>query len=138
MKPKILPTARLAPLLGAAKTQSILIRLTFSLGIAVAFTLTATGKPEAAFAQSAYDSQPDPYPTRERDTFSGSFGDDAINPFDLLHRMNLSRERSLEEFTEDQQRSLNEASADFRRRQQELLRQQPASPAPEASTPDGM
>lgn len=79
----------------------------------------------AAIAQSPYDSDPDPYPSGERDTFTGA-GDEGLDPFELLHRMRLSPGRSLEEFSSDQQESLDAASDDFRSRQRELLRGQPA------------
>lgn len=86
----------------------------------------------AAIAQSAYDPDSDPYPSGERDTFTGA-GDDGLDPFELLHRMRLSPGRSMEEFSSDQQESLDAASDDFRSRQRELLRQPPAASPPPAA-----
>jgi hypothetical protein len=53
---------------------------------------------------------------------------------DLIHRSVLGPSRSLDEFASEQQESLDAATADFRAKQMERLRQQQAAPSSPTST----
>ncbi|MEC4805569.1 MAG: hypothetical protein SAJ12_14545 [Jaaginema sp. PMC 1079.18] len=60
----------------------------------------------------------------------------SFNPLDLFHRMNLGGRRSLGEFRQDQNNNLDNAAAEFRRRQMELLNNNgnaPTTPLPDNS-----
>lgn len=61
-----------------------------------------------------------------RDEFNYTQGDydQPFNPFELIHRANLGGGRSMSDFRQQQQQNFNDAAAEFRARQQELLRQQ--------------
>ncbi|ERN40061.1 hypothetical protein KR51_00033400 [Rubidibacter lacunae KORDI 51-2] len=62
--------------------------------------------------------------TGQQDSEFGSLdGPEGLNPIDLLHRSRLSNGRSLQDFSNDSERSLNNASSDFRQQQQQQLRQ---------------
>lgn len=61
-----------------------------------------------------------------RDEFDYTQGDydRPFNPFELIHRANLGGSRSMNDYRQDQQENFNDAAAQFRAQQQELLRQQ--------------
>jgi len=61
-----------------------------------------------------------------RDEFDYTQGDydQPISPLELIHRANLGGGRSMNDYREHQQENFNDAAAEFRARQQELLRQQ--------------
>jgi hypothetical protein len=61
-----------------------------------------------------------------RDEFDYTQGDydQPISPLELIHRANLGGSRSMNDYRQDQQENFNDAAAQFRARQQELLRQQ--------------
>lgn len=70
-------------------------------------------------------------PESNRDPFSGK-GDGAdasFSMFDMIHRANLGATRSMSEFTEDQQESLDAAFSDYRKQQLQRL-QSPTGVAP--------
>lgn len=79
-----------------------------------------------AYSQTTAPEQDDPYQSNERNTFSSGLGDN-ISPFDLYHRLNNSQGKSLEEFRQQQQRSLDSAASKFRQQQEQLLQQQSPS-----------
>jgi hypothetical protein len=55
---------------------------------------------------------------------------------DLIHRSVLGPSRSLDEFSSEQQESLDAATADFRAKQMERLRQQQSPAIAPATAPD--
>ncbi|MGD1927366.1 MAG: hypothetical protein ACFB12_00540 [Leptolyngbyaceae cyanobacterium] len=59
------------------------------------------------------------------DDGADQFGDSA-SPYELIHRAILAPTMSSEEFQEQQNRAITTEAQDFRQRQQEALRQQPA------------
>lgn len=63
-----------------------------------------------------------PSSSSERDTFSSGLGN-GLNPFDLMHQMNLNNNLSREEYLRRQQRQLNSEASEFRQKQKQLLRQ---------------
>jgi hypothetical protein len=68
------------------------------------------------------------------DPFSGRSSGTGI--FDLIHRSRLGNGRSIDEFTSEQRQNLNDAAAEFRNKQRQLL-QKPgeAVPTPGAIAP---
>ncbi|GET35367.1 hypothetical protein [Microseira wollei] len=62
-------------------------------------------------------------PESNRDPFSGKGdgADGAFDVFNMIHRANLGPTRSLGEFSEEQQESLDAAAAEFRKQQQQRL-----------------
>ncbi|MFB2982185.1 hypothetical protein [Microseira sp. BLCC-F43] len=98
------------------------LALSFVAGTAIASLLL----PQPTSAQFT-DTQPlqdwQQNPESNRDPFSGK-GDGGEAPFDvfnMIHRANLGPTRSLGEFTEEQQESLDAAAAEFRKQQQQRL-----------------
>ena len=94
-----------------------LAKISLTLGLGASLVLI-TGN-SFTFAQTAADLEGvGTYPANERDSFSG--GTD-LNPFDLIHNARLGNGRSLEEFNQESQQNLDDAAAEFKRQQQELL-----------------
>lgn len=96
--------------------------LRFGCSMALILGLMSSVGLAPAFSQTAVD-QDNPYPSSERDTFSSDFGD-GLNPFDLIHRSNFTRSRSIEEYRIEQQQDLDSAASEFRQQQQQLLQDQ--------------
>lgn len=73
-------------------------------------------------------------PETNRDPFSskGDGSNSSFSMFDMIHRANLAPNRSLGEFSEEQQESLDAAAAEFRQQQRERL-ESPAQVNPAAS-----
>jgi hypothetical protein len=57
------------------------------------------------------------------DPFAGNSGG-STGMFELFHRANLSGDRSIYEYSREQEQNINTAAEDFRTRQLDLLRQQ--------------
>lgn len=68
-----------------------------------------------------------------RDPFGSRSGGAGF--FDLIHRANLGGLKSGVEFRQEQRQNIDNAAADFRTRQLELLRQQTAQPSMPAGDP---
>jgi hypothetical protein len=93
--------------------------------------------PQATFAQaSGLTNSPQPlqdFQTKDNtDPFSGGSSGSGI--FDLIHRSRFGGGRSMEEFNTEQRQNLNDAAAEFRNKQRQLLEKQ-AEPAPGAIAP---
>ncbi len=93
--------------------------------------------PQATFAQaSGLNNSPQPlqdFQTQDNtDPFSGRSSGSGI--FDLIHRSRLGNGRSMEEFNTEQRQNLNDAAAEFRNKQRQILEKQ-AAPAPGAIAP---
>ncbi|MEG3899256.1 MULTISPECIES: hypothetical protein [unclassified Microcoleus] len=83
--------------------------------------------PQASFAQaSGLTNSPQPlqdFQTQDNtDPFSGRSSGSGI--FDLIHRSQLGGGRSMEEFNSEQRQNLNDAAAEFRNKQRQLLEKQ--------------
>jgi len=87
--------------------------------------------PQATFAQasSLNNSQPlQDFQTNDNpDPFSGRSSGTGL--FDLIHRSRLGGGRSMDEFTSEQRQNLNDAAAEFRNKQRQML-QNPAEAVP--------
>ncbi|MEC4985645.1 MAG: hypothetical protein SAJ37_20960 [Oscillatoria sp. PMC 1068.18] len=100
-------------------TSRQVAKITLSFGIAG--IISCLGQ-SATLAQNVDPQEGDVYQSNERDTFSGSLGDGSFNPFNLIHRANLTGDRSLDEFRQESTENLNNAADDFRRLQLERMR----------------
>jgi len=67
------------------------------------------------------------------DPFSGR--SNGMGIFDLIHRSRLGNSRDMNQFSSEQRDNLNDAAADFREKQRQLLEQQQAKPANGAIAP---
>ena len=105
---------------------------------ASAIATYAIFSPQTTFAQASdlnnNSAQPlQDFQTRDNtDPFSGRSSGGGI--FDLIHRSRLGNGRSIEEFNTEQRQNLNDAAAEFRNKQRQLLEKQ-AVPAPGAIAP---
>ena len=96
-------------------------------GIAAsAIASCALFSPQASFAQASGLNNAQPlqdFQTQDNtDPFSGRSSGSGI--FDLIHRSQLGGGRSMEEFTTEQRQNLNDAAAEFRNKQRQLLEKQ--------------
>ena len=115
-----------------SKSGKLMIRVTAS-----AIASCALFSPQATFAQaSGLTNSPQPlqdFQTKDNtDPFSGRSSGSGI--FDLIHRSRLGNGRSMEEFNSEQRQNLNDAAAEFRNKQRQML-EKPALPAPGAIAP---
>lgn len=104
-----------------------------SIGAATLFLLNPTQV--QAQLEPGTNSSPlqDLQPKDSTDPFSNRGNGTGI--FDLLHRSRLGNNRDMNEFNAEQRKNLNDAAAEFRARQRELLQQQ-AKPAPGTVSPE--
>ena len=95
-----------------------------ALGLLAATAFVPVVLPQSALAQFT-DAQPlqDWQGPESRDPFSGKSdgGEGAFSVFDMIHRANLGNTRSLGEFTEEQNESLDAAAEAFRNEQRVRL-----------------
>ncbi|MEG4456195.1 hypothetical protein [Microcoleus sp. N9_A1] len=105
---------------------------------ASAIATCALLSPQATFAQASNLNNNNAQPLQDfqtqdnTDPFSGRSSGSGI--FDLIHRSRLGGGRSMEEFNTEQRQNLNDAAAEFRNKQRQLLEKQ-AVPAPGAIAP---
>ena len=116
-----------------AKSSKLMVRIAAS-----AIATCAIFSPQTTFAQASNlnnnSAQPlQDFQTKDNtDPFSGRSSGSGI--FDLIHRSRLGNGRSMEEFNSEQRQNLNDAAAEFRNKQRQLLEKQ-AAPAPGAIAP---
>ncbi|MEG4321667.1 MULTISPECIES: hypothetical protein [unclassified Microcoleus] len=116
-----------------AKSTKLMVRIAAS-----AIATCAIFSPQTTFAQASdlnnNSAQPlQDFQTKDNtDPFSGRSSGGGI--FDLIHRSRLGNGRSIEEFNTEQRQNLNDAAAEFRNKQRQLLEKQ-AVPAPGAIAP---
>ena len=116
-----------------SKSSKLMIQIAAS-----AIATCALFSPQATFAQASglnnNNAQPlQDFQTQDNtDPFSGRSSGSGI--FDLIHRSRLGGGRSMEEFNSEQRQNLNEAAAEFRNKQRQMLEKQ-AVPAPGAIAP---
>ncbi|WP_293354281.1 MULTISPECIES: hypothetical protein [unclassified Microcoleus] len=115
-----------------SKSGKLMVRIAAS-----AIATCALLSPQATFAQaSSLTTSPQPlqdFQTKDNtDPFSGRSTGGGI--FDLIHRSRLGGGRSIEEFNTEQRQNLNDAAAEFRNKQRQMLEKQ-AAPAPGAIAP---
>jgi hypothetical protein len=115
-----------------SKSGKLIVRIAAS-----AIASCALFSPQATFAQASglnNNAQPlQDFQTKDNtDPFSGRSSGGGI--FDLIHRSRLGNGRSIEEFNTEQRQNLNDAAAEFRNKQRQMLEKQ-ATPAPGAIAP---
>ena len=116
-----------------AKSSKLIVRIAAS-----AIATCAIFSPQATLAQASdlnnNNAQPlQDFQTKDNtDPFSGRSSGSGI--FDLIHRSRLGNGRSMEEFNSEQRQNLNDAAAEFRNKQRQMLEKQ-AVPAPGAIAP---
>lgn len=107
------------------KTSPQVIKLAVSYSVSIGFASLLMAKP--SWAQATVDPNPlqDLNQEQNRDPFSRSNDEDAYGGImELMHRAQLGNIRSTSEFSTEQNRSLNDAAAQFRKRQLEMIRNQ--------------
>ncbi len=91
-------------------------QIALGFGLTAALSLGFALLPQPIQAQINDDPQSrDAYPTNERDALTGG----SFNALDLIHRANLINRKSGADFQNETNRSLDDASAEFRRLQLE-------------------
>ena len=105
-----------------AKSSKLIVRIAAS-----AIATCALFTPQTTFAQaSGLTNSPQPlqdFQTKDNtDPFSGRSSGSGI--FDLIHRSRLGNGRSIEEFNTEQRQNLNDAAAEFRNKQRQMLEKQ--------------
>ena len=116
------------------KQPKLLISLVLSTvaGISVSLLL-----PQPSWAQTtSVNPLEDLNSEQSSDPFSRTNEANSFGSFDLIHRANLGSGPNIEEYSSQQDESLNTAAAEFRKKQQERLRvQQQATPTNPVTTP---
>ena len=80
--------------------------------------------PQVASAQTApgnIQSFPDASRQNERDSFGGNLGGGDFNIFQMIHQSQLGGMRDMSEYSQEQNRNLNNAAEEFKRRQRALM-----------------
>lgn len=80
--------------------------------------------PQAASAQTApgnIQSFPDASRQNERDSFGGNLGGGDFNIFQMIHQSQLGGMRDMSEYSQEQNRNLNNAAEAFKRQQRVLI-----------------
>ncbi|MBE9094243.1 hypothetical protein [Tychonema sp. LEGE 07203] len=116
-----------------SRSGKLIVRIAAS-----AIATCAILSPQATFAQASNLNNNNAQPLQDfqtqdnSDPFSGRSSGSGI--FDLIHRSRLGGGRSMEEFNTEQRQNLNDAAAEFRNKQRQLLEKQ-AIPAQGAIAP---
>jgi hypothetical protein len=116
------------------KNNNLILSFSLLLGTTVG-ALALLG--QAAFAQqqvNSMDNRDRPnYQTNEQNSMGGGFGGNSFNAFELMHRANMNRGRTMSEFQQETNSGMRNAAEEFKRQQSERLQmqnQQTGSPAP--------
>ncbi|MCU0537097.1 MAG: hypothetical protein MUD14_24700 [Hydrococcus sp. Prado102] len=122
------------------KTHNLISKkLTRTLSLLVGTTVGASALlGQAAFAQqnvNSMDNRDRPnYQSNEQNSLGSGFGSsNSFNAFELIHRANMNRGRSMGEFQQDTNSGMRNAAEEFKRQQNERLQmqnQQTGSSAP--------
>jgi hypothetical protein len=96
-----------------------------ALGVGVSTVAIASMMlPQAASAQTApgnIQSFPDASRQNERDSFGGNLGGGDFNIFQMIHQSQLGGMRDMGEYSQEQNRNLNNATEAFKRQQRALI-----------------
>ena len=93
----------------------------FILGVVASLSLCSLLIPQDAKAQSTDVNPLQDFQPQEGDPFSSRNDNPTGSLFDLIHRAQLGNSRSVEEFNTDKNQSLNDAAAEFRKKQQQRI-----------------
>lgn len=100
-----------------------LARIALGVGVST-LAIASMMLPQAASAQTApgnIQSFPDASRQNERDSFGGNLGGGDFNIFQMIHQSQLGGMRDMSEYSQEQNRNLNNAAELFKRRQRELM-----------------
>ena len=96
-----------------------------ALGVGVSTVAIASMMlPQAASAQTApgnIQSFPDASRQNERDSYGGNLDGGDFNIFQMIHQSQLGGMRDMGEYSQEQNRNLNNAAEEFKRRQRALM-----------------
>jgi hypothetical protein len=95
------------------------------LGTTVALGQSALAQQSPQAVNPIDNRERDTYQSNEQDPMSGAFGG-SFNAFDLIHRANMSRGRTMGEFQQESDSGIRNAAEDFKRQQNERLQNQPS------------
>jgi hypothetical protein len=110
-----------------------------SLGTLAAIAMTALMLPESAAAEETNRASDllEPQIELQKNPVESTSGEgQQMNVLDLIHRAQFGTTRSMQEFHLQQQQSINDAAADFRSRQLEMLQNQQPEMSEEEFTPN--
>lgn len=107
------------------KNNNLILSFSFLVGTTVS-AIALLG--QAAFAQqevNSMDNRDRPnYQSNEQNSLGSGFGDNSFNAFELIHRANMNRSRSMGEFQQDTNSGMRNAADEFKRQQNERLQMQ--------------
>ncbi|AFZ20306.1 hypothetical protein [Allocoleopsis franciscana] len=98
-------------------------RLALGVGVST-LAIASMILPQAASAQTApgnIQSFPDSSRQNERDSFGGNLGGGDFNIFQMIHQSQLGGTRDMGEYSQEQNRNLNNAAEAFKRQQRALI-----------------
>lgn len=113
----------------------------FTLGTLAAISMaTLLPQPTLAEETNRADDLIEPQILDSRDPFDTTSGEqESVNMFDIIHRANFGTTRSMQEFRMEKEQSINDAAADFRSRQLQMLRDREQGVSDdEAAPPEGV
>ena len=93
----------------------------FILGLVASLSLCSLLIPQDAKAQSTDVNPLQDFQPQQGDPFSSRNDNPTGSLFDLIHRAQLGNSRSVEEFNTDKNQNLNDAAAEFRKKQQQRI-----------------
>lgn len=106
------------------------------LGTVAGISLVSLLMPQQSWAQTT-DVNPlqDLNPEQNQDPFSNSSEGDSFSMFNIIHRANLGGSLNIDDYNAAQNESLNNAAAEFRKKQLQRMQQQQATPINQVTTP---
>lgn len=103
------------------------------LGTVAGISLASFLMPQITWAQTT-DVNPlqDLNPEQNKDPFSNSSEGNSFSMFNIIHRANLGGSLNIDDYSAEQNESLNNAAAEFRKKQLQRMQQQatPINPVP--------
>lgn len=110
--------------------------LTLVLGTVAGISLVSLLMPQMSWAQTTnVNPLQDLNPEQNQDPFSSSSEGNSFSMFDIIHRANLGGSLNIDDYNTAQNESLNNAAAEFRKKQLQRMQQQQATPINQVTTP---
>lgn len=107
------------------------------LGTVAGISVTSLVMPQLSWAQTATNVNPlQDFNSSEQnqDPFSSHNDGNSFSMFDIIHRANLGSNISIDDYSAEQNESLNNAAAEFRKKQLQRMQQQ-ATPVDSVNPP---
>lgn len=106
------------------------------LGTVAGISLASFLMPQLTWAQTTnVNPLQDLNPEQNQDPFSSSSEGNSFSMFDIIHRANLGGSLNIDDYNAAQNESLNNAAAEFRKKQLQRMQQQQATPINQVTTP---